>query len=239
MLDFVYGYGEQLASLPFGEGLTTQIIQARQPLLINEGVMEQHATLQVAPVGVSSKSYLGVPFVVGEEAIGVISVQSTQQEGRFGEADVHLLTTIAANVGVAIQNARLYQETQRSAREMAALAEVGRDVSATLDLPTVLERIAAHAKELLSADTGAVFLPERDGGAFRAITVVGAEAEAIKAETIAPGQGIIGDLALRGAAEIIHDALATRARATFPAPHRTPRSSSWSRRCSPATGSAG
>jgi GAF domain-containing protein len=159
MLDFVYRYGEQLASMRFGEGLTSRIIQMRQPLLINEDVMERHTTLHVAPVGVSSKAYLGVPIVVGEEAIGVISVQSTQQEGRFGEADVHLLTTVAANVGVAIQNAHLYQETQRSARAMAALAEVGRDVSATLDLPSVLERIACHAKELLVADTSAVFCP--------------------------------------------------------------------------------
>ncbi len=106
---------------------------------------------------------------------------------------------------MAIQNARLYQETQRNAREMAALAEIGRDVSATLDLPTVLERIAAHAKELLAADTSAVFLPEPGGRAFRAITVLGADAEAIQADTIALGEGIIGDLARRGAAEVIHD----------------------------------
>ncbi|MFL5803649.1 MAG: GAF domain-containing protein, partial [Roseiflexaceae bacterium] len=205
MLDFVYEYGEQLSSMRFGEGLTSRIIQTRQPLLINEGVMERHTTLHVAPVGVRSKSYLGVPIMVGEEAIGVISVQSIQQEGRFDAADVHLLTTVAANVGVAIQNARLYQETQRNAREMAALAEIGRDVSATLDLPTVLERIAAHAKELLAADTSAVFLPEPGGRAFRAITVLGADAEAIQADTIALGEGIIGDLARRGAAEVIHD----------------------------------
>ena len=45
------------------------------------------------------KSYLGVPIVAGTDAIGVISVQSTEQAGRFGEADSRLLTTIAANVG--------------------------------------------------------------------------------------------------------------------------------------------
>ena len=62
-----------------------------------------------------------------------ISVQSTTEEGRFGESDARLLSTIAANVGSAIQNARLYQEAQRRGDEMAALAEVGREISATLD----------------------------------------------------------------------------------------------------------
>ena len=55
----------------------------------------------------------------------MISVQSTERGGRFGEADSRLLSTIAANVGIAIQNARLYQETRRRASEMAALAGLG------------------------------------------------------------------------------------------------------------------
>ena len=59
-------------------------------------------------LGTPSLSYLGVPIVVGSRAIGVISVQSIEEEGRFGEPDVRLLATIAANVGVAIQNARLF-----------------------------------------------------------------------------------------------------------------------------------
>ena len=49
----------------------------------------------------------------GDEAIGVISVQSIREEGRFGEADVRLLATIASNVGVAIENARLFAEIER------------------------------------------------------------------------------------------------------------------------------
>ena len=60
------------------------------------------------------------------------------------------------------QNARLYLETQRRASEMAALAELGREIGALLDLDPILERIAERARQLLAADTSAVFL-ERDG----------------------------------------------------------------------------
>jgi len=51
------------------------------------------------------ESYLGVPIIAGKEAIGVISVQSKSTETRFNENDLRLLTTIAASVGVAMQNA--------------------------------------------------------------------------------------------------------------------------------------
>ena len=87
-------------------------------------------------------SYLGVPIFAGKEAIGVISVQSIAEENKFKDNDMRLLTTLASNVGVAIEKARLYEESQRRAREAAAIAEVGREISATLDLQTVLERIA-------------------------------------------------------------------------------------------------
>ncbi|HEX5691721.1 MAG TPA: GAF domain-containing protein, partial [Roseiflexaceae bacterium] len=152
-----------------------------------------------------ARSFLGVPILSGDQPIGAISVQNIEREHAYDTADLRLLTTIAANVGVAIQNARLYQQTQRRATEMAALAAIGHDVSATLDLPAVLKRIATHARNVLSADTSAVFLPEPDGRTFRAIVALGAYAAEVQAHAVVRGQGIIGDLAERGVAESIAD----------------------------------
>ncbi len=194
-------------TIKFGQGMTSHIIRTRQPLLINRHNLERHQELGIEVVGTLAKSYLGVPIMAGEEVIGVISVQSTEQEDRFTESDLRLLTTIAANVGVAMQNARLFAETQRRARETAALAEVGHDISSTLDLTLVMERIAAHARDLLTAETSAIFLPEPEGQTFRAIVALGPIADALKADTIQLGQGIIGDLARRGVAEFVNDTL--------------------------------
>src|SRR5205823_395418 len=74
--------------------------------------------------GTPSRSYLGVPIVVGSKAIGAISVQSVDEEGRFGEADSRLLATIAANVGVAIQNARLFAEVERQRGYLESLVSI-------------------------------------------------------------------------------------------------------------------
>jgi signal transduction histidine kinase len=146
-------------------------------------------------------------MLVGDRAIGVVSVQSIDEEGRFGEADTRLLSTIASNVGTAIRNAQLYRESQRRAMETAELAEVGREISATLDLEGLLERITVRARELLEVRTSGVFLAEPDGQVFQAISVVGDNAEELKADPILLGEGIIGSAAAARRAEIVNDVL--------------------------------
>ncbi len=205
-IHFPYSYGEEMPALPLGQGLTSKIIQAGEPLLINKDIATQRKNLGVKLTGREALSYLGVPILAGGQPIGVISVQSIQQEGRFGEDDMHLLTTLASNVGVAIEKARLLEETRRRARESAAIAEVGREISATLDLPTVLERIAERACDLLNADTSAVYLADETGREFRAITVLGADANEIRQDVVPLGEGIIGDIASRGVPELIANA---------------------------------
>ena len=109
-INFPYQYGEQHAPLQFGQGLTSRVIQSGKFLLINQEMDRQREQLGTTLVGKQAQSYLGVPIFVGGEAIGVVSVQSTTQEGLFTENDQHLLSTIAANVGVALQNAQLFDE---------------------------------------------------------------------------------------------------------------------------------
>ncbi len=205
MIDFVYysegGVHQVRDPMRYGEGLTSQILQSREPLLLNNEALFSG----LAVLGTPASSYLGVPIIGGDEAIGVISVQDTTQTGRFGEADSRLLATLAANVGVAIQNARLYRDAQRQAAEMTALAEVAAEISAMLDLGSVLERIADRALALLTGDTSAVFLAEEGGRIFRPIVALGSFATAVLGDSVQLGEGIIGDLAQRGEAETVND----------------------------------
>ena len=122
-VDFAYFFegGERRdePSLEYGAGLTSQILESGQPLVINRSLEDQEREY----LGTPSRSYLGVPIVAGERAIGVISVQSTREEGRFGASDAGLLGTIAANVGVAIQNARLFEAQREAERQYRKLVE--------------------------------------------------------------------------------------------------------------------
>jgi GAF domain-containing protein/CheY-like chemotaxis protein len=198
--------GQDGRSIPLGQGLTSEIITSGEPLLMNRA--EHFTRVEGAVVGTPVKSYLGVPIRVGTRTIGVISVQSTQVEGRFDGGDVNLLLTIAANVGAAIRNAQLYQETQRRADEMAALSEIGRELSSTLDPTTVLQSIADQALELFGAGSSAVFLLQPDGRTLRAIVAVGEIAHELLAFETAVGAGIIGSAVAARKAEVVNDVVA-------------------------------
>jgi GAF domain-containing protein/DNA-binding response OmpR family regulator len=206
-IDFPYYYegGERRTQDPmmFGEGLTSRILTSREALLLNNDA--DWDAIGSRGVGTLAKSWLGVPILAGDRAIGAISVQSTTQEGRFREADARLLSTIAANVSVALQNARLFREAHRRADEMAALADVGQEISVTLDAQTVLDRIGERVQTLLSADATALYLADRETGRFRPILALGDIADAIKADEIIEGEGIIGDIIRRRQPEFVND----------------------------------
>jgi signal transduction histidine kinase/CheY-like chemotaxis protein len=117
IISFPYQVGDNMAPLRLGEGLTSRIILSGEPLLINGDVTQTSDRLGIASVGIPAASYLGVPIPVGDEVIGVLSVQSTEQANRFTEDDQRLLTTIAASVGTAIRKAKLFDEVQAAKLE--------------------------------------------------------------------------------------------------------------------------
>ena len=82
-----------------------------QPLMINSlGEFDSEQPV----VGQTPLSYLGVPIVLDDESVGVVSVQSTRREYAYDAGHQRLLATIAASVGVALRNARLYADAQEA-----------------------------------------------------------------------------------------------------------------------------
>ncbi|MDE2004295.1 MAG: GAF domain-containing protein, partial [Betaproteobacteria bacterium] len=212
MLHFPYVYesGTRIVieSEALGDtGFTAHVLRTREPLVINENMAREAERYgsSTMPGTRMEQSVIYVPLVAGEQARGLITLANYERERAFSDSDVRLLQTLANSMSVALENARLFDETQRRTREAAALAEVGRDISSTLELATVMDRIAQHAKDLLAGDTSAIFLPETDPGVFRAIVAIGAIASEIKATEIHVGQGIIGSLVQSGRAEFVND----------------------------------
>jgi signal transduction histidine kinase/CheY-like chemotaxis protein len=124
IIHFPYQFGDNMSPIKLGEGLTSKIILTGEPLLINKDVEELRSHLGVQRVGIPAASYLGVPIPVGEDIIGVLSVQSTEHENSFNENDLRLLSTIAASVGVALRNAKLFEEVKQAKLEAEAASKV-------------------------------------------------------------------------------------------------------------------
>src|SRR6185295_15882463 len=128
-IEFPYQYGDEIRPLKIGEGLTGRIISTGRAIVINTDDDRRKLGLGTGVVGRRALSYLGVPISEGGTCMGVVSVQSTKVEGAYDANDERLLSTIAANVGVALQNARLFNETKEALEQQTATAEVLRVIS--------------------------------------------------------------------------------------------------------------
>ncbi len=151
-------------------------------------------------------AYVGIPLELRGQVRGTLCA-FRKNEGEINENILTLAHSISHQVGFAIENGRLFAETQRRARELAALTEVGQDISASLELKIVLEKIASHAKDLLHANNSAVYVPETGGRVFQALAAIGDEAPQIKGDPITLGEGILGAIAMRKTGEIVNNAL--------------------------------
>jgi len=123
-IHFPYHFGEDMIPMKLGEGLTSKIILSGEPLLINKDIDEYSSQIGIQRVGLPSASYLGVPIPVGDDIIGVLSIQSTEQENRFNENDLRLLSTIASSVGVALRNATLFEDVKLAKMEAEAASRL-------------------------------------------------------------------------------------------------------------------
>ncbi len=99
----------QQPSMSLGQGLTSKVIESAQPLLC--GTCQEQNDQGVVIASGECETYLGVPILIGKEAIGVLSVQHPDAN-RYSQDDVRLVSTIAANLGIALENARLFTESQ-------------------------------------------------------------------------------------------------------------------------------
>jgi PAS domain S-box-containing protein len=146
---------------PLGNRLTSLIVREKKALLIYD-LEQEREFLSLLPMWDASPSpcsWLGVPLQIGERVIGVIGVQSSSPHA-FGEEEQLLLSTIADQVAVAVENARLF-EAEYSQRELAqALQEAATVVSSTLDLEQVLDRILEQVERVVPGDTFNVMLLE-------------------------------------------------------------------------------
>jgi GAF domain-containing protein/CheY-like chemotaxis protein len=109
------------------------------------------------------RSHLSVPILLGGRAVGVLGL-FRRAPSPFSDAQIELVRTFADQAVIAIENARLLSELQartveltRSVGQLTALGDVGRAVSSTLDLDTVLTTIVSRAAQLAGADGGSIY----------------------------------------------------------------------------------
>ena len=154
-------------------GFRTQIVQTRQPVLVNTNVEELARSLgqHTIPGTIAPKSWVGVPMIVGDQVTGILSLQNVDRENAFDDADVRLLQTLAASMSVALENARLFDETKRllneteqRATELHIINSVQEELAQRQDMASIYKLVGEKLSEYFQpADLSImVYDPETD-----------------------------------------------------------------------------
>lgn len=154
------GEPTELADLPIGQGLVSHVIRTQQPLLLEDSIQAQAAELGIQLDDSDLKSWLGVPLLAGNQTIGVLVTLDKTREHRFTEDDVALLSTVAGQVATALQNARLLEQVQQSARRERLIHEITTKVRRSPDIQTVLETTAREIGRSLNVTRTTIRLGE-------------------------------------------------------------------------------
>ncbi|PYM11816.1 MAG: hypothetical protein DMD81_25860, partial [Candidatus Rokuibacteriota bacterium] len=148
------------------------------------------------------RAILATPLLREGAAIGVLVVRRHEQRP-FTDKQIALLKTFADQAVIAIENVRLFTELQartgeltRSVEELRALGEVGRAISSTLDLPTVLDTILSRANVLAGTDGGAIYEFAAEAGRFDLLRASDTFDEtfvaALRSTPLVYGEGVVG-----------------------------------------------
>ena len=166
-----------------------EAIQSRRPVAVEPGSGRLPAEW-FERFGI--RSALIVPLVFKDRVLGTLGLDATNRS-TWKQGQVDLAMTIAAQVALAVDNARHYQDARQRAAEFETLAAIGETLTSTLDGHKVLEAIADSAATLIGAQRAVVFA--LDDGCLRARTVRGGGIES--GFTVKLGQGAAGEAALR------------------------------------------
>lgn len=120
---------------PLSNGLTEHVINKKQPLLIRSKLLKTFEKLGIELLGQKSFSLLSVPMLTGGKVIGVITLQDYKHENAFDKSQLELLTTIASQAAIALENSHLFSALQK---ELEEKSEAEKRIKASL-----------HEKELL------------------------------------------------------------------------------------------
>jgi PAS domain S-box-containing protein len=139
--------------MPASQGLTGHIIRHREPLLLNENIDEWISRMGLTYVGAAAQSWLGVPMLLGDQILGVVAIQSHTQARIYTQHDQDLLSAIAGQAAIALQNARLFEQTQRQAREAETINTILQSVvTQRADLTRLMEAAFTSIQTLLPVD---------------------------------------------------------------------------------------
>lgn len=192
---------------PLGRDLFSEVIRAGQPLRVADygrALAERGLTAGVEDANL--KAWMAVPLVAGLRPLGLLAVGTTRPGRPYSDDQFNSLVDIASLAATSLDKARLFDETNARARQLAALNEVSRQlVAVESDLETLLTFVTDTAGSILDADAASLLLVADDGG-LRYEVARGLGRERLAGTLLPAAQGLAGEVVRSGALQRTDDA---------------------------------
>ena len=189
---------------PRGRGILGVLIQERKPLRL-ASIQADPRSIGFPPNHPAMGSFLGAPVIARGELFGNIYLTEKQDGLEFTEEDEQALVLLAAQAGLAVANARLFEESERRGRWLEAAREVTTAILAGAGTQEVLRLVAEPARDLVGAATAAVAVPSADG-TLSVAAAVGVQAKQMLGMALPVGGSVSGAVIASGAPVVLEDA---------------------------------
>ncbi len=196
--------------MPPGQGLGQQVVRGRRPILTADYERECQ-TRGVTPSSSGVYAWTGVPLNAGAETIGALTIASRDPGVAYTPSQMELLQAIADQAAGAIITARLFQETERRARQLATLNDITRQLTGTLETEPLLNKILESAVNILNCEAGTLFLVDEQTGELVFKVVIRPVAGDLVGQRLASGTGIVGEAVRIRGPVIVNDVQQTPA----------------------------
>ncbi|MEV1243422.1 GAF domain-containing protein [Nonomuraea sp. NPDC049750] len=161
---------------PHGLGLLGLLIKDARPLRLKR-ISDHPESYGFPPGHPPMGSFLGVPIRVRDEVFGNLYLTEKRDGAEFDDEDEAIVIALATAAGVAVENARLYEQTRRRETWLEASAEITTSLLSGDDPHEVLTLMARRARQMIDADLVQVLLPDRSGQSLAVAVAEGSGAE--------------------------------------------------------------
>ena len=149
-------------SRQMGNGLTEYIIRTQEPLLIRGNMEEELTKRGIDAIGTVSLSWMGTPMIVANQVLGIIAVQNYTTPNAYDQRDLDLLSAIASQTAIALQNARLFEQVQRQAQREHQIYEITSRIRRSPDIKHILKTTVSELAQALQVDRAIVRLTTKE-----------------------------------------------------------------------------
>jgi len=185
-------------------GLAGWVVRNQKPVLIPDTSKDERWLRREddAANKTGAKSAICVPLLVRKKLVGVLTLVHPEPNA-YNEEQFELMQAIADQAGVAVLNARLYDESQRQARVMTALADASAEINTSLRLDEVFNRILQQTVRALDVEIAAIALTDLSSGDLVYCAATGEGADSLIGQRVAAGRGLSGKVMRDGQGVVV------------------------------------